>query len=873
MVKSALAKVALYFVLLAALIAAVKSQDYADHDKHAHKIILTNEIIDTEREKGTTFENAPKDTRLRQYLVHVKEDLTRPMKLQLEKELGEYSETYYVPHNTYVMITTLQQMKEAATKHKDKILWVSEVKKEHKLSEDLFNELVGGEIEEENKVVTSRQLDVFVSRSKRQNTTQIAAEWERQLNAAGFKVKTFATSTEKIIVSVLDKSQKRQVIEWIAANPHTKHVQKKEEFTVLQEELTDDPLVLADMDPLSEEYKTLVLSTATVLQSENEKEWIGQPGLPDVQFLWSKGLDGEGEVLGVGDTGIDHSHCSFHDPNGTMPFDKVDLKGHRKFASYWRYADDKDAVNGHGTHVASIAVAHSDEQPMFDGVIRKAKISFIDIGLPNLSLRLPPDLSTDYFPLVYKTTPIVSNSWGNRRYGQYTMAAREIDDFSFKHRDFLALYAAGNSGRSGGATITPPGTAKNALTTGAVQGTFRGFQMGLPLYADLLKNQMRDHMCSSTSVLYDTESFCGELGQDAPCSTSSEQVCNAVKTVKDCCSSPFLKKFCCVKDLLQKLKKNPNLFNPRNVAVFSSRGPTKDNRIKPELLAHGQPVFGARSDGTTGKYHCPIPIVMQGTSQATPVMASFAIMARQYYKKGFYPSGKSNPADGFVPSGALLKATLINSGTNMEGKVDLNGQDSWVDLRPMPSFTQGFGRVQLTNTLYFAESSNFTLFKEEKELNTGERHEFCFQVNTGATKSFKSTLVWMDYPGSPSAAIALVNNLDLRVLDQEGHVLYGNGGVDYINNVEQVMVAPNQASGKTYKVTVKGSKVPQGPQPYALVVTGQLKKVDCAKVTFAEPKDKLVMPNPEKQQQPKKKANDYDEEFKSLIKQLLSGNE
>ncbi len=39
-----------------------------------------------------------------------------------------------------------------------------------------------------------------------------------------------------------------------------------------------------------------------------------------------------------------------------------------------------------------------------------------------------------------------------------------------------------------------------------------------------------------------------------------------------------------------------------------------------------------------------------------------AVLTREYFTKGFYPSGKANSADGFIPSSALVKASIIHSG-------------------------------------------------------------------------------------------------------------------------------------------------------------------------------------------------------------------
>jgi hypothetical protein len=45
---------------------------------------------------------------------------------------------------------------------------------------------------------------------------------------------------------------------------------------------------------------------------------------------------------------------------------------------------------------------------------------------------------------------------------------------------------------------------------------------------------------------------------------------------------------------------------------------------------------------------------------AAPVVAGGAALTRQYYLDGFYPSGRASKQDAFTPSGALIKATLIN---------------------------------------------------------------------------------------------------------------------------------------------------------------------------------------------------------------------
>lgn len=92
------------------------------------------------------------------------------------------------------------------------------------------------------------------------------------------------------------------------------------------------------------------------------------------------------------------------------------------------------------------------------------------------------------------------------------------------------------------------------------------------------------------------------------------------------------------------------------------------------------------------------------------------------------------------------------------------------------------------------------------------------------------TLAWTDAPGSPGAAKALVNDLDLEVIGPTGTRYRGNAGLytggqclragqwDACNNVEGVVI--DNAPAGVYTIVVHGVNVPQGPQPFALVGSG-----------------------------------------------------
>jgi hypothetical protein len=76
----------------------------------------------------------------------------------------------------------------------------------------------------------------------------------------------------------------------------------------------------------------------------------------------------------------------------------------------------------------------------------------------------------------------------------------------------------------------------------------------------------------------------------------------------------------------------------------------------------------------------------------------------------------------------------------------------------------------------------------------------------------------------------LVNDLDLEVIGPQGRHYYGNGGLysggqclredtwDACNNAESVIIA--DAPYGSYKVIVHGYEVAQGPQPFAVVASG-----------------------------------------------------
>jgi hypothetical protein len=213
---------------------------------------------------------------------------------------------------------------------------------------------------------------------------------------------------------------------------------------------------------------------------------------------------------------------------------------------------------------------------------------------------------------------------------------------------------------------------------------------------------------------------------------------------------------------------------------------------------------------------------MTGTSMASPAVAGGAALVREYFRRGYHPTGQPRPSKGFVPSGALLKAVVVNSTVEMTGGVT-----------GYPNHTEGWGRILLDDALYFPGDTRRLWLRDVRHvegLETGQADEWRFRV-TSSSQPLAITLAFMDQPAILNAAVAPVNDLDLEVTGG-GTTYKGNvfdtvagasipgGSPDALNNVERVIV-PVPVPGE-WIVRVRGQSVPLGPQGYAVVANGGL---------------------------------------------------
>jgi hypothetical protein len=249
--------------------------------------------------------------------------------------------------------------------------------------------------------------------------------------------------------------------------------------------------------------------------------------------------------------------------------------------------------------------------------------------------------------------------------------------------------------------------------------------------------------------------------------------------------------------------------HPEGMTAISSRGPTADGRLKPDIVAPGTNIISTLSQRGAAShlwgYFSPDYAYDGGTSISAGFVSGAAILARQWYQE----------KQGVTPSAALIKATLLN------GAADLSpgqyGTGEFQEVSKRPNNAEGWGRLDVAMALDPPSPLAVGFADFKPGLGTEQSQTFLLRV-TQSGQPLRALLVWSDYAGSPDAKVTLVNDLDLRVTDPSGSVLIGNGQEDRRNNVEGISF-PSAEPG-VYHVTVNGYNVPQGPQPFALTTLG-----------------------------------------------------
>ncbi|MDX1188946.1 S8 family serine peptidase [Sinorhizobium medicae] len=484
--------------------------------------------------------------------------------------------------------------------------------------------------------------------------------------------------------------------------------------------------------------------------------------------LWGAGppagavkWQGEGELVAITDSGIDESH-----PDFTGRFEAV----------YHAGEVSKHDVAGHGTHVASIVAGDgSASGGLLAGIAPKARLFVQCIanssgGFTGLGVGLRR-LMQEAFD---KGARIQNFSWGSPVGGRYVLDTLELDEFVAENPEHLVVVAAGNWGaqdiqdparRIGLMSLGAPANAKNCLAVGAC--------------------------CSPrTDGPYAGKTWAQYSGSQPPHDPPMAEL--------------------------------PLTGNADIVASLSSRGPSDEGRVKPDLVAVGVGVAAARSHDYAGAA-TPWPdkpesyVFMTGTSMAAPVVSGAAAILREYLIK----------ERNHRPSAALLKAILINGARWISNTVQ---EDAEIGE---PNFHQGFGRLDLSRT-FPADDAGFAL----TFIDVGNDDPQAVQmarptapavnwrkrfVVTASDQALSVTICWTDPPER-----GLQHELDLLVIAPDGTKHVGNSALvrlptqknDRTNNVEKIIIG-NPEVGE-WSVMVTAFNTFRHAQGFAVAATGAI---------------------------------------------------
>lgn len=239
-----------------------------------------------------------------------------------------------------------------------------------------------------------------------------------------------------------------------------------------------------------------------------------------------------------------------------------------------------------------------------------------------------------------------------------------------------------------------------------------------------------------------------------------------------------------------------------NSSSRSSKGPSYDGRIKPELVAFGQ-------DGSSG---------------ASAIVSGIALLLQNANRE----------AHDSLPPSSLVKAILLNTADDISNK----GID----------YTTGFGNVNAFRALQAMKNNTFFTGVSRP----GSIESFVINVPDNV-KQVKVLLCWNDIPAVANAISALVNDLDLTVKEiisgdtwqpwvlnhyphEDSLKQFAVRKKDTINNVEQVTI-DLPASGQ-YQINIANRRLLSEYQRFS--VSYHIDTLNAFSWTYPTASDKLI---------------------------------
>ncbi|NIO29505.1 MAG: S8 family serine peptidase [Candidatus Latescibacteria bacterium] len=242
---------------------------------------------------------------------------------------------------------------------------------------------------------------------------------------------------------------------------------------------------------------------------------------------------------------------------------------------------------------------------------------------------------------------------------------------------------------------------------------------------------------------------------------------------------------------------------------FSSRGPLDDGRLKPDLVAPGDEANDhatecLMNDMIRSTFPGDTYDDIAGTSMSTPMVSGAVALMREQFSILGYIERKPH----------TYKAILIQTADDLGN--------------PGPDYTYGHGMLDVQEAIDYVirNSPNSELVRLGTVVDN-ETDTYYMSVPDGVSE-LRVTLAWDDLPGTSSAIVHQINNLDLYLRSPTGTYYYayvldwnnpGNNattGWNYRDNVEVVEVQ-NPEPGK-WEVRVWGWDIPAGSEAYTVIM-------------------------------------------------------
>ncbi|MEC7485017.1 MAG: S8 family serine peptidase, partial [Candidatus Thermoplasmatota archaeon] len=400
-----------------------------------------------------------------------------------------------------------------------------------------------------------------------------------------------------------------------------------------------------------------------------------QSTMNGINSSWN-GVDGSGIIVTVADTGLDSGvndstmHADFSDH--ILDIVSWGMTASEASSCGSQADDGASDIDGHGTHVAgSVLGDGTNSSGNIKGMAPEAQLYFQAIGVwcanaatsprdARYSLNgLPSNLIELFKAGADNGSRVHTNSWGSAENGAYNTYSMQADIAARDYQNMTILFSAGNNG------VDTNGNGEVDLDS-----------LGAPASAKSVLT-----VGASENNRPTINSVWGTTKYSAP--ISSDRVAD----------------------------------NISGLAAFSSRGPTDDNRLKPDIVAPGTFILSALTRYNTKTVgwapHSADYVYMGGTSMSTPLTAGATALLLEHLIDNM---GHEDP------NSSLVKAIFAASATDMVGQYNSASNGAG---ETAPNNHEGWGRVDMRSALN-------TSWIDNESVTTGVSRGWSFNIPPNA---------------------------------------------------------------------------------------------------------------------------------------------